>query len=200
MSAPAVALTAEVVFNGNLAAPSGDVPDITINAVPVGGLFDLQHPRCIVQTSCNVALFSAPCGLSRAQWTCSATYSSSPSFNAITVHIGAYGSGIVSLAIVANWLANGAVTIITGGKTYVLGITSNDASDGSDNIVIYLDRTPPVAPSGGDVVTFVPACDGKWNTCKSFGNGVNFRAFPWAPSSSPAQTMANWPVAPAGKK
>lgn len=124
----------------------------------IDGIF----PRMRFSRLCSYCLFSEGCGLSKAAWTISANITS------ITAGGKTLGMNLYSVVpISADFFAWGYLSF-GGVKTM---IRSNTALS-SGSIVMEVEPIPGIAL--GDLVTVVPECDGRAETCRAFGNFENF--------------------------
>jgi uncharacterized phage protein (TIGR02218 family) len=154
---------------------------LTVTATLFGPLLERRIPGWVWGKDCNVACFSASCGLAEADYRSAGTISAgdlSADGMTLTVH-GVTGWGAPAAA---NWFAHGTLRTGSGRAKQIVTIVESAAASGG-NVVLKLAR--PIWPdliSAGQTAQLVPGCDGKKSTCQEkFDNYAHFRGCPFIP-------------------
>ena len=133
-------------------------------------LLDTDMPRNLYQPACNHVLYDSGCGLAKSAYG-----------TAGTVGAGATPTLLPWSGAVAAF-AQGTVTFTSGGNA---GATANIKAAGTG--MLTLSAPLPAAPAAGDGFTAYLGCDHTLATCRGrFGNGGNFRGFPFVPAPETA--------------
>ncbi len=164
-----------VLFEGAVAgvSPSSTRVELTIKSELEK--LNTQLPHNLYMPACSHALYDAGCGLSRSNFTDTASVGASPSpttlafASGLSEADGYYDLGVVAFTAGANLGVRRAV------KSYV-------------GNVVTLALPLPHAPAEGDAFTIYPGCKKSLTVCKTkFGNSDRFRGFPYVPR--PEQTI-----------
>jgi len=155
-----------VLFSGRVATVDNvgrTTATVTVNSELT--LLDLNMPRNLYQPHCNHVLYDSGCGLSKAGHGASGTAESGSTTSYV-----AWASSLAAYE-------QGSVTFTSGSNTGV-SVTVKNADTSGFGLAYPL----PAAPAVGDAFTIYQGCDHTLDTCKSrFGNGANFRGFPFVP-------------------
>ena len=128
-------------------------------------LLDIDMPRNLYQPACNHVLFDGGCGLVK------------NAFGAAGVVGAGAGATLVPWTAASPAYAQGTLTFTSGANT---GVTANIT--GADAAALTLSYPLPAVPAAGDGFTAYQGCDHTLATCRAkFGNGANFRGFPFVP-------------------
>ena len=128
-------------------------------------LLDIDMPRNLYQPACNHVLFDSGCGLVK------------NAFGAAGVVGAGAGATLVPWAGSSTVYAQGTITFTGGANT---GVTAN--IKGANATALTLSYPLPSVPAAGDGFIAYQGCDHTLATCRAkFGNGANFRGFPFVP-------------------
>ena len=131
-------------------------------------LLDVDMPRNLYQPACNHVLYDSGCGLVKSAYGTAGSAGATPSLLPWAGATPAFAQGTVSFANGAN-----------------AGATANIKAAGAGTLT--LSAPLAVAPAAGDGFTAYPGCDHTLATCRGrFGNGGNFRGFPFVPAPETA--------------
>lgn len=133
-------------------------------------LLDIPVPRRLFSPGCNVELFSAACGLSRAAYTFSGTVAAGTTTTSVVV------SGV---AQADGYFTQGYLTLADGATRRWIKSWASGAAE----LLTPLHEVP----ADGAAVQLVAGCDKTMATCHSkFANKLRFRGFPFIPSPESA--------------
>lgn len=192
-------------WTGEVVRADFDGPFVTATARGLWALLDRPVPRLVIQPQCNHTVFDARCGLSRTDWTFTATLVSA-SGASVTLGGWARPGGLPAGWGFAHYFALGYLERPTGERIPILDSTALNAGQ----ITLTLDR-PPASPwSAAEPLSIVPGCDGRRETCRpwhattnpegKFDNYARFGGFPFVPAKNPAFTPPKRTTNTAGKK
>lgn len=150
---------------------SVDWPDNATTKLTCESVFtSLKRPglRARYQRMCRHALYSAQCGVDKADYAVAGTVSAINAAKTVLTVTAAE-------ALADGWFTGGMVETPTGGFLFVTGHTGSS---------LTLDT--PCALSASDAVTLYPGCARNRETCQGrFGNILNFGGWPWIPTRNP---------------
>lgn len=193
------AANSRTLFTGAFAGAEAQGPKATVRFSAFGAKLRSEHPALRLASTCNVRVFSGPCGLDIADNIFTAEFRSSSGLNRWNVLITAHGSGSIP-SVPADFLAGGAIRWESGGRTMLATITANTEKNGADRLTITLDRDPGEALTVGDELTFWMGCPGTLAACVARENEANFRGFPFLPVANPANAARPKTNSASGKK
>jgi uncharacterized phage protein (TIGR02218 family) len=156
----------QVFWTGEISSCSFKGSKVTLVGLPISRALRKQIPGVTFQAQCNWALFSGPCGLSKA------TYQVAATINAISgLYIGATAFG----AHASGYFRSGWVETLSGETHWI-----------TDHVGSTLTlMTPFRSIVVGDIVYAYPGCDRTIAACKVYGNLLNYCGFPFLPTKNP---------------
>lgn len=153
----------------------------------IGQILDRQLPNVILGPVCNTRLFSTRCGLVKATFDKTGTFTSVAG-NVLTIATAA--------ADTANTFAHGSIEVGSGASWEVRSIVSSAPITGGQEITVDF---PVRQVASGQAVLFARGCDLSYTTCKALGNGERFRGHPFRPTTNLSLPVVKAPGAPAKK-
>ncbi|MEQ9823493.1 MAG: phage BR0599 family protein [Puniceicoccaceae bacterium] len=164
-----VAATQKLVFSGRVSRVTSSGKALTAQCQVFRGLLDRRIPRMVIQPHCNYNVFDRNCGLSRSQYTRTATIT------------GLDGASVTLAGVSA------AAGYFNGGMLWVGdGINFESRPVVSQNGNRFGIVKPLRKAKVGDAVRMIPGCDGLPSTCEvKFANYNNFGGAPWVPDQNP---------------
>ncbi len=155
-----------LLIRGDVGAVGLDGSVATCNLVSTEGRFPNPVPRALITQQCQLAVYSARCGLDAQLWKFDTT-------------IATISRSLISVASVDGnpdkYYSNG----ILGVSDFLVHIESQIGTD------IKIFGNLPESVSVGDTVSLFKGCDKTLAACLSFDNVRNMLGFPYLPQTNP---------------
>jgi uncharacterized phage protein (TIGR02218 family) len=183
--------SAEILFAGIVTKPDFTGKNWKATARWLGNLLDRNVPRFFFQKTCNVALYSAKCGVNPADYQ-------------VTGPIAVVDDVTIDITTAddheADYFSGGycQTTDLASADFERRGILHSEPIAGGQRLVI--DRPFRVA-GVGTALDFFPGCNYSLEMCNGrFNNGGRFRGFPFIPIKNPSANLGEVQTASGGKK
>lgn len=178
---------AVLIWAGLVTGAPQDGRQITATALFLAGLLDREVPGVLISTNCQTYLFSTRCGLLKAAFAKSGTFTAKAD-NVLTI---ATAAGDAAQTFVPGWIEIGS------GDTWELRaiIASTPVAGGQQLVVDW----PVRQAAAGQAVVFYVGCDRTWARCQALGNSERFRGHPNLPLVNLSLPTGN-SDSPVGKK
>lgn len=166
------------LYTGEVQTVAADGPLLTAKVSGFGRVLDQDLPAWLITPTCNVSIFSGPCGLAVADWKFTGTLTSVSGF---TCQVGTI-TPPAGKTIGLNEFAGGWLEVVVAGQRLVRAIMSSTTGS-----TITLNLTADLtADALGETVEFWPGCGGDYSRCIALGNRARFKAFPFVPVGNPS--------------
>lgn len=191
--------TRELIFDGQVHAPSREGPEIKVKCKSGADLYTRELPRFVFSRSCQYGFCDVNCKLSRSSYEVTGTYDGA-STSGGNYYIDVTSTGLTSHGV--SWLTLGRVYTADYRNSVpsrnwehraILGATSLGS-----NVYRIQVRCPFSHIATGETLYLMAGCAKSPAACTAFGNLVNFGGHPFVPLSNP-QTNLDTDVS-SGKK
>ena len=182
---------ARILFSGIVTKPDMTGKDWKATARWFGNFFDRNVPRFYFQKTCNVAVYSAKCGVNRADFQVIGTFLGAPGTQTVVPITGGTDKA-------ANYFAEGFCETGSGANFERRAILYSQVVSG--HLEITIDKHFRYAISSQTVYLF-PGCNLSLDMCIGrFNNQINMRGHPFIPINNPSANIGVVANVTGGKK